>query len=161
MQSTASLSLTLSLTSRVSIVIIDKFISKSKLRDLYHDSDVFVLPSRGEGWCLPCVEAMAAGLHIIVTNFSGPSAYLLEEHSYPISIMAEYNIDGTAEPNVTYLVRLLQFVYNHKIEAQEIGLKGQKYVATFFNPIVIAQKMLDRLLILYDSKYSDNKTISM
>ena len=40
---------------------------------LYASADVFVLPSRGEGWGRPHVEAMAMGLPIITTNWSGPT----------------------------------------------------------------------------------------
>lgn len=39
---------------------------------------------RGEGWGLPVVEAMAMELPVIVTNFSGPTAYLSEAVGYPL-----------------------------------------------------------------------------
>ena len=43
---------------------------------LYKAVDAFVLPSRGEGWGRPHVEAMASGTPIVATNWSGPTAYL-------------------------------------------------------------------------------------
>ena len=36
---------------------------------LYKSADCFVLPSRGEGWGRPQVEAMAMGLPLIGTTF--------------------------------------------------------------------------------------------
>jgi glycosyltransferase involved in cell wall biosynthesis len=39
---------------------------------LYGGADAFVLPTRGEGWGLPILEAMAAGVPAIATNWSGP-----------------------------------------------------------------------------------------
>ena len=38
-----------------------------------------VLPSRGEGWGRPHVEAMAMGLPVIATNWSGPTAFMSGE----------------------------------------------------------------------------------
>ncbi|MBW4025586.1 MAG: FkbM family methyltransferase [Proteobacteria bacterium] len=53
------------------IVLIDRDIDEHEMLDLYRDSDVMVLPTRGEGFNLPAAEAMAAGLHLIVTGFGG------------------------------------------------------------------------------------------
>ena len=47
-----------------------------------------MLPSRGEGWGRPHVEAMAMGLPVIATNWSGITAYLDEEVGYPIQASA-------------------------------------------------------------------------
>ena len=38
---------------------------------LMQNSDAFVLPTRGEGWGLPILEAMACGLPCIVTDYGG------------------------------------------------------------------------------------------
>lgn len=43
---------------------------------LYQQSDVFVLPSKGEGWGLPLIEAAATGLPIITTLHSGQTEFL-------------------------------------------------------------------------------------
>ena len=59
--------------------------SRAAIRRLYGTSDAFVLPTRGEGWGLPIVEAMAMGLPVIATNHSGPSAYLTGDNSYPLT----------------------------------------------------------------------------
>lgn len=42
---------------------------QSTLPHLYAAADAFVLPSRGEGWGRPHVEAMSMGLPIIATNW--------------------------------------------------------------------------------------------
>lgn len=46
------------------------------MTDLYRSADVFVLPSKGEGWGLPIIEAVAQGLPVITTMYSGQSEYL-------------------------------------------------------------------------------------
>src|SRR3546814_211012 len=45
---------------------------------LYTSCDAFVAPSRAEGWGLPVTEAMACGLPVIVTGYSGPTAFIGE-----------------------------------------------------------------------------------
>ena len=42
--------------------MISEHLSAEELRGLYAAGDAFVLPSRGEGWGRPHVEAMAMGL---------------------------------------------------------------------------------------------------
>ena len=51
-------------------------VPESDLVDLYQQSHVFVLPSKGEGWGLPLIEAAAAGLPIITTMHSGQTEFL-------------------------------------------------------------------------------------
>ena len=41
--------------------------SREELRWLYASADAFVLPTRGEGWCLPAMEAMAMSLPVILS----------------------------------------------------------------------------------------------
>lgn len=43
-------------------------VGNDQLRNLYRTSDVFVMPSRHEGFCVPIVEAMANGLPVIAAR---------------------------------------------------------------------------------------------
>ena len=61
-------------------------LAREALREAYAAASAFVLPTRGEGWGLPCVEAMAMALPVIATNFSGPTAYLTERNGYPLPV---------------------------------------------------------------------------
>ena len=45
-----------------------------------------MLPSRGEGWGRPHVEAMSMGLPLLATNWSGITAYLDHSVGYPIAV---------------------------------------------------------------------------
>lgn len=53
------------------IELIDRDISETEMLALYREADVMVLPTRGEGFNLPALEAMTAGLPLIVTGFGG------------------------------------------------------------------------------------------
>ena len=50
--------------------------SNMDMTELYQKCHVFVLPTRGEGWGLPLIEAAACGLPIITTMYSGQTEFL-------------------------------------------------------------------------------------
>ncbi len=45
-----------------------------------------VIPSHGEGWGRPHMEAMACGTPVIATNWSGPTAFITRDDGYLIEI---------------------------------------------------------------------------
>ncbi len=53
------------------IMLLDRDMQEAELLDLYRQANAMVLPTRGEGFNLPAAEAMAAGLPVIVTGYSG------------------------------------------------------------------------------------------
>jgi glycosyltransferase involved in cell wall biosynthesis len=61
-------------------------ITGADLVDLYQQSHVFVLPSKGEGWGLPLIEAAAVGLPIITTMYSGHTEFLQHIESSVIPV---------------------------------------------------------------------------
>jgi hypothetical protein len=71
------------------------------MRDVLMGADAFVLPTRGEGWGLPVMEAMAMALPVIVTNTSGCSQYLTHDNSFPLTPTP--TPDGFSEPHVPQL----------------------------------------------------------
>jgi glycosyltransferase involved in cell wall biosynthesis len=50
--------------------------TSAELADLYRGCDTFVLPSKAEGWGLPLIEAVAAGMPVITTMYSGHTEFL-------------------------------------------------------------------------------------
>jgi len=106
------------------------------LANLYNLCDAFVLPTKGEGWGLPVIEAMACGLPAIVTNHSGVTEYANDVNAYMIGIdgMEEasdpifHPHSGThgrwARPSFTELKRLMRHVVTHRAEAEERGARA-------------------------------------
>jgi glycosyltransferase involved in cell wall biosynthesis len=51
-------------------------LSQSELVTLYQRHHVFILPTKGEGWGLPLIEAAASGMPIVTTMWSGNTQFL-------------------------------------------------------------------------------------
>ena len=63
------------------IEVCDSFLNEKDMPRFYKAADCFVLPTRGEGWCLPAIDAMACGLPIIITRSTGQLAYCNNSNS--------------------------------------------------------------------------------
>ena len=142
------------LSELAKVTWVKKELNRKEMFDLYKSASAFVLPTRGEGWCLPCVEAMSMGLPIVVTNFSGPTEYLNEKYSYPIPIHNNINHDGTAEPDSNACTNLMQHLYKNPAEGKEKGALASKFVAKHLSPNIIAKKILKKLheYVSYDDE---------
>ena len=51
-------------------------LSSDDMITLYRSCDIFVFPTKGEGWGLPLIEAAAMGLPLITTFYSAPRDFL-------------------------------------------------------------------------------------
>lgn len=57
-------------------------------------ADAFVLASHGEGWGRPIVEAMAMGLPVITTNWSGPTEFITPVTAYILPVTRLTPVQG-------------------------------------------------------------------
>ncbi|MBI4870255.1 MAG: glycosyltransferase [Candidatus Riflebacteria bacterium] len=118
-----------------------------RLLEYLGELDAFVLPSRGEGFGLCGLEAMATGLPLIATNWSGPTEYLDEGDSFPLAYrladpqknplhLRETNwmrFHGLwAEPDHEHLRHLMRWLYEHPAEAATKGLHAAQRVRESF-----------------------------
>lgn len=134
------------------VYVIDGHIAQVDLPRLYKAANVFVLPSRGEGWGRPVVEAMAMSLPVITTNWSGPTEYLTDENSYPLPFdgMSEVE-DGPfkghlwAEPSVDKLRFLMRNVLSNPGEAKAKGVRARLDMKGRFSPEIVAEEIVDHL----------------
>ncbi|XP_030488591.2 uncharacterized protein LOC115705396 [Cannabis sativa] len=134
------------------IYVIDNHIAQTDLPRLYKAADAFVLPSRGEGWGRPIVEAMAMSLPVIATNWSGPTEFLTEENSYPLAFdrmneVTEGPFRGHlwAEPSVSELRVLIRHVMNNMDEAKARGKKAREDMIRRFSPEIVANILADAI----------------
>ena len=134
------------------VYVIDSHIAQVDFPKLYKAADAFVLPSRGEGWGRPIVEAMAMSMPVIATNWSGPTEYLTDENSYPLPVdkMSEVT-DGPfkghlwAEPSVDKLRFLMQHVVSNPEEAKRKGQKAREDMIDKFSPKIVANIVFDQI----------------
>jgi glycosyltransferase involved in cell wall biosynthesis len=121
-------------------------VPQRELPEVYASADAFVLASRGEGWGRPHVEAMALGLPVIATLWSGPSAFMTEANSYPLRhTHLEPIPDGAfaghlqAEPDVEHLVALMQRVVAEPEEARARGAAARADMEARFSPELLGE----------------------
>ncbi len=114
-------------------VLYNQTFSSARMAELYRSADCFVLPSRGEGWGMPVLEAMACGVPVIATAWSGTTTFLNESCGYPLPIRGltptgvqsgPYAGAQWAEPDVDALVELLRRVHHQRDEARALGAQA-------------------------------------
>jgi len=100
------------------------------LNQIYNLFDVFVLPTMGEGFGLPILEAMACGVPVIATDCSAVTE-LVQGRGELIRVkewltVPPYNVD-MAIADVDHLVELLEKLYNDPDLRAEYGRKGREF----------------------------------
>ncbi|RYG94933.1 glycosyltransferase [archaeon] len=104
--------------------IVKAGLTRRQVRQLYTISDAFVLPTRGEGWGLPIAEAMAMELPVLVTNYSGPTAYIDEHNAYPIPVEGYLDDMSYAIPKEDGLVSLFTQVVSDSFSSSSARTSG-------------------------------------
>lgn len=119
-------------------LLFNQQISPESLGSLYRSADAFVLPTRGEGWGMPVLEAMACGLPVIATDWSGTTEFLREGTGYPLRTRAlipavakcpYYAGFRWADPDLDHLVSLMRHVFENRAEARSVGAAAAREAA--------------------------------
>lgn len=133
------------------IKTINEYYSFEKIQGLYKLFDCFVSPSHAEGSGLTPREAMATGLPVILTNWSGQTE--VANWGYPIDPIAiDYpDIRGNEQPgfqarlDVRELMYWMRYVYEHRAEAKEKGKKASEYIHKNWNWEVCAKNLIEKV----------------
>lgn len=127
-------------------------VPQALLPAVYASADCFVLASRGEGWGRPHVEAMATGLPVIATHWSGPSEFMTHDNSYPLRHTGLEPIpDGPfaghlqAAPDVSHLRKLLRRVVQHQDEAAAKGAQARVDMVRLYSPQALARFLIHQV----------------
>jgi len=145
-------------------LLINVWTADSDMPGLYAAADAFVLPSRGEGWGRPQVEAMAMGLPVILTDWSGPTEYLNRRVALPVKYdlvtMTDSDIRDMlgpdadlsvlhshkwAEPSVEHLQERMRWCFDNQVQASLLGARGREHMRTKFSPRVVGNLLASHL----------------
>ena len=125
-----------------------------QLAALYRSADCFVSTSRGEGWGLPLLEAMACGIPAIATDWGGHTAFLDPADTYPLrvrelvpaaSLCRYYEGFRWAEADEEHLSFLLRHVFENQEEARRRGLRASARVRATLTWRHTARRITTRL----------------
>lgn len=117
------------------IYLVHGAMSEENMIKLYRNADVFLLPTCGEAWGMPLMEAAAMGLPIITTRGTGAEAFLNEE--YVVMVDAEWKPIGNRIywphvyehyqqlliPNMEEFARMVHRVYKYPEMSKEQAKK--------------------------------------
>lgn len=128
---------------------------------LYADAHCYVQPSRGEGFGLQPIQAMAQGIPTILTNAHGHEGFAHLGYGLSTTLVpSSYFIYGDAgnwwEPSLDDLIDHMRYVYDHYDEARQVGEHAAKVVARDFTWGNCADKFIDAFDGALDVPYSGN-----
>jgi glycosyltransferase involved in cell wall biosynthesis len=140
------------------IILLPGFMRNEDIPRLYRAADAFVLPSRGEGWGRPYMEALASECPVIASRWSGQTDFLHDRNSYLIDcrvVPAPANIDVElyaghcwAEPDFDQLRHLMRHVFTHREEAKSLALQGRREMVERWDWNVIIEQWVKEFLRL-------------
>lgn len=134
------------------IILLNRFLSQAEMAALYATADAFVLPTHGEGYGRPLMEALSSELPVIATRWSGQLDFLRDENSYLIDIeglvpasVEEESFAGHlwAQPSVDHLRQLMRRVVSQRAEAQQRARQGREDMVAQWDWSITARLWVD------------------
>jgi glycosyltransferase involved in cell wall biosynthesis len=135
------------------IEVLCKKVPTNVVPRIFKSMDAFVLPTHGEGWGLPTMQAMGMGLPTIATNWSGLTEFMTPATSYPITVERMVQAKGRdfkkgqlwADPSLSHLKQLMRYVFSHPEEAKRVGQRAAIHIRQNFSPDAVADQIETRL----------------
>ena len=129
--------------TNLSIVFIEDLLSLGAMYGLMNKADCYVSPHRSEGLGLTLIESFYLGKPVIATPYGGNMAFMPDDYQLFINTRPGVPVDPGipiyggegcwSDPDVTHCAHQLRWVYEHREEAQNIGLHMQKHMYKIFD----------------------------
>jgi len=132
--------------------VIHEVLTPDEIVDLFRFSTVFATASRGEGYCLPAVQALSCAKPVVAASWSA----LEETVSVPVqftveNVPAEVRLPGYnstqrwAVVDDVDLARQLRWVHAHRADAARLGRDGRAWVLQHASLPVVGRFLASRL----------------
>ena len=134
------------------IETIEPLDNDSEMAQLYRCADLFLLFTRAEGWGLPIVEALAAGVAVLTTDYGPMCDYLSQDYSFPVKPVALEPITASkayprgaahglwARPDYNYMSRVMQVAVERPQVLKKMGRRAARAMRKNWNWKKSAQK---------------------
>jgi len=126
------------------IMINNKPIGESQVPLLYQEADVYILPSRGEAFGLPFLEAIASGIPVVAPDFGGQTDFINEEVGWLIPIKQLRHLSDRlckinsaykglwfAESDIEDIRQMMRYIYYNRDEVKEKGNKARIFAENY------------------------------
>lgn len=131
------------------VEVISGHISPEEEVDLYASAHCYVQPSRGEGWGMQPLQAMAQGIPTILTNAHGHEPFAqygipLQAELAPSRYMSMFGDSGNWwEPNYDQLCAAMWLVYNNFTIYRDIATRNSDVVRREFDWRHCGERIVD------------------
>ncbi len=146
------------------IRVVSGVISDFDLAALYNQADAFVFPSKAEGFGLPCIEAIACGVPVLATRYSGQTVFLdriegcfipidfaispIDDADYRYFYGAQYGAEpfgNWAVPSVAAVRRAMRTVFEDRAGWRDRALRASAMIRESFAWDSIARHALAQM----------------
>ena len=131
-------------------------VPESEMRKLYCSMDIHALPTGGEGFGVPVVEAMACGIPNVMTAYTTAKEFLTisedDREGYindrgiavPYIDIDEHNSGGIwAKVDCAKMAAAFQYLKDNQSEAKHMGGKARKFAVENYDNEVVKKKWVE------------------
>jgi len=117
------------------ILLLETDAESNRRGDIYTGASCYVHPLRTESFGIPILEAMACGLPVIATPWSGPADFLSPQcaytlqHSTPVADKKDDRVPNYyVQPELDHLIHCMRYAYEHEEEGKTLGQRASHMV---------------------------------